>query len=409
MQSNERSREAPGESLVPKNPALGALRAALTLLVVAHHAALAYISWAPPAPASLLVEPRLWLAFPVVDAAKARGLDLFTGWNDTWFMSLFFLVAGAVAWPSLVRKGAGSFFRDRVRRLGVPFFVAAGLLAPLAYYPAYLAALRRTPEQAGGFIDQWLALGAWPAGPAWFLWVLLAFAGAAALAFRGAPRWGTALGRLTARLAPRPALYFLVLVATSAAAYQPLAAYFRPETWLDFGPLWIQVSRALLYAVYFAAGVGLGACGLDQGLLDRQGRLARRWPLWAAAAALAFSVAVAALLAILGSFEHGGPSAGMLATGNFAFVLCCAATSLAVLGLFVRHAPRPSRALESLTVNAFGIFLLHYAAVSWLQFALLEVALPGIVKALLVFGGAVTASWAATAALRRVPALARLL
>ena len=70
MQSNERSREAPGESLVPKNPALGALRAALTLLVVAHHAALAYISWAPPAPASLLVEPRLWLAFPVVDAAK---------------------------------------------------------------------------------------------------------------------------------------------------------------------------------------------------------------------------------------------------------------------------------------------------------------------------------------------------
>ena len=75
MEPNERSREAPGASPASRNPALGALRAVLTLLVVAHHAALAYISWAPPAAASLVTEPRLWMAFPIVDAAKARGLE----------------------------------------------------------------------------------------------------------------------------------------------------------------------------------------------------------------------------------------------------------------------------------------------------------------------------------------------
>lgn len=409
MEPNERSREAPGESSVPKNPALGALRAALTLLVVAHHAALAYISWAPPAAVSLLAEPRLWMAFPIVDSAKFKGLDLFVGWNDTFFMSLLFLVAGAVAWPSLVRKGAGDYLRDRLRRLGLPFLFAAGLFAPLAYLPTWLAAARPGAEPSGSFAEQWLALGAWPAGPAWFLWVLLAFAGLAALAYRFRPGWGSALGRLTARMTDRPALYLLALVGVSAAAYQPMAAHFSPEKWLDFGPFWIQISRALHYAVYFVAGAGIGAAGLDRGLLDPAGRLARRWPLWAASAAFAYVLAIAILLTIIGAYAEGGPSSMLLAAGNFAFVLCCATSSLAVLGLFVRLVRRAPGWLASLTANAFGIYLLHYAAVAWLQIALLPAALPGLVKAILVFTGAVAASWSATSLLRRIPAVGRVL
>lgn len=409
MESNDRSREAPSESSVPKNPALGALRAFLTLLVVAHHAALAYITWAPPAAASLLAEPRLWMAFPIVDSAKAKGLDLFVGWNDTFFMSLLFLVAGAVTWPSLVRKGAGTYLRDRLKRLGLPFLFAAGLLGPLSYLPTWLAARRSGADPSGSFADQWLALGAWPAGPAWFLWVLLAFAAVAALVYRFAPGWGPGLGRLTARLAARPALYFLALVVVSAAAYQPMAAHFSPENWLDFGPFWIQISRALHYAVYFVAGVGLGVCGLDRGLFEPGGRLARRWPLWAASAGLSYVVAIAILLAIMGSYASGGPSAMLLAAGNLAFVLCCATSSLAVLGLFVRTVRSVPRWLDSLIANAFGIYLLHYAAMSWLQLSLLSTPLPGIAKALLVFLGAVAVSWSATWLLRRIPAVGRIL
>jgi peptidoglycan/LPS O-acetylase OafA/YrhL len=412
MEPIDRSREARSASSASKNPALGALRAALTLLVVAHHTALAYMAWAPPAATSLVAEPRLWMAFPIVDGAKAKGLDLLVGWNDTFFMSLLFLLAGAVAWPSLIRKGAGLYLRDRFQRLGLPFLVAAGLLAPLAYLPTWIAASRSTPAQPGSFIEQWLALGVWPAGPAWFLWVLLAFATLAALAFRAAPVWGAALGRATARLAARPALYGCALVGLSFAVYQPMAAHFTPENWLHFGPFWIQIARSLHYALYFVAGIGIGACGLDRGLLEPEGKLARRWPLWAAAAALSYASAVAVLLAILGSYQTGGPAKTLLAAGNLAFVLCCATSSLAAIALFVRRVRRVKRTprwLESLTANAFGIYLLHYAAVSWLQLTLLPVELPGIAKALLVFAGAVAASWALTAALRRIPALQRVL
>src|SRR5262245_33598115 len=71
--------------------AIGYLRAFVTLLVVAHHAVLAYHPQLPPAAASLLTPPQLWLAFPIIDTQRWPGVDVFTGWNDTFFMSLMFL------------------------------------------------------------------------------------------------------------------------------------------------------------------------------------------------------------------------------------------------------------------------------------------------------------------------------
>jgi len=47
---------------------IGYLRAFIVLMVIAHHAALAYHPYAPPPPASLIEQPRWWQAFPVVDA-----------------------------------------------------------------------------------------------------------------------------------------------------------------------------------------------------------------------------------------------------------------------------------------------------------------------------------------------------
>jgi len=64
---------------------------------------------------------------------------------------------------------------------------------------------------------------------------------------------------------------------------------------------------------------------------------------------------------------------------------------------------------DSLTANAYGMYLVHYAFVAWLQYTLLKTALPGVAKGLLVFAGAVALSWATTAALRRIPAVARVI
>src|SRR5579864_4433528 len=118
-----------------RNIAIGYLRAFITVLVLVHHAVLAYHPYAPTPPTSLVAQPRLWQAFPVVDSQRWSVFSMFVGFNDIFFMSLMFLLSGLFVWKSLQRKGSGVFLRDRMLRLGLPFVIAAALIAPLAYYP----------------------------------------------------------------------------------------------------------------------------------------------------------------------------------------------------------------------------------------------------------------------------------
>lgn len=386
-----------------RNVAVGYLRAFVTLLVIAHHAALAYHPYAPAPPTALGAEPMLWQAFPVVDSQRWAGVDVFVGFNDVFFMSLMFLVSGFFIWPSLQKKGPGRFLRDRLRRLGIPFVVAAALLAPLAYFPAYLQT--GAPFSLGNFFRVWLSLPHWPSGPAWFLWVLLAFDAVAAALTRASPGWGSMLGRLLSKF-QRPAAMFWLLVGASAVAYLPLALGLDPGSWASFGPFSFQVSRPLHYAVYFFTGVGLGASGLGQGLLSSGAKLARRWFVWALASVGAFLTTVACFLVALSQGAAAGK--GAWAVVDVTFVVSCAASSFAVLALFVRFARR-GRAGDSLAANAYGMYITHYPFVSWLQYALLGAVLPAAAKATMVFLGAVALSWTVSAALRRIPAVGRVL
>jgi len=385
--------------------AVGTLRAVITVLVVAHHAVLAYNPFAPPPTSSLLTQPRFWGAFPVVDPQRWGASGLFTSFNDMFFMALMFFLSGLFVWSSLRRKGAGTFLLDRARRLGIAFVFAAAVIAPLAYYPAYL---QTGGSGLAGFWRQWLALGNWPAGPAWFLWVLLAFDAVAAGLFLLAPRWGERLGRLAAGARERPARFFGLLAAVSAVAYIPMEIFFNPFAWATFGPFFVQTSRILHYAVYFFAGAGVGAYGLERGLLAADGKLARRWLRWSIASVVVFGVALAVVIAAISAAAHPPVPRSLEIAGDLGFVLSCAASGFAFLAFFVRFVKR-TRIFDSLRDNAFGIYLVHYAFVSWLQYALLPAGLPGFIKAAAVTLGALALSWGTTAALRRIPVVARVL
>jgi peptidoglycan/LPS O-acetylase OafA/YrhL len=392
----------PYVSTAKYNNAIGYLRAFVVVLAVAHHAAMAYHSYAPPPPASLVAQPRWWEAFPVVDTQRWSGFNVFVGFNDVFFMSLMFFLSGLFVWHGLQRKGSAKFLRDRVLRLGVPFITAAAVLAPLAYYPTYL----QTPGHAGvaGFWNQWLSLGQWPAGPAWFIWVLVTFDCIAALLFAVAPKWGETLGRITSSVSRRPSAFLGLLAAVSAIAYIPMALLFTSFDWTVFGPFSFQTSRILHYLAYFLIAAGVGAWGIDRGLLAPDGKLTRRWPLWVVAALVLFGLAT--VVTIVGLTSHA-QSEGWAIAMDAGFVLSCAASSLAFLALFIRFARSRSRLFDSLSANSYGIYLVHYAFVSWLQYALLPASLPAIAKFAVVFLGALALSWGTAAAIRRVPAVAR--
>ncbi len=386
------------------NVALGYLRGFLVVLVIAHHSVLAYIDLPRPLPTSMLTQPQYWRAFPVLDRQHWVGFSLFTGFNDDFFMSLMFFVSGLFVWSSLRRKGNLSFIRDRIRRLGIPFLFAAVIVAPIAYYPSYLTT---GAHGLSGYLRDWLAFGDWPTGPAWFIWMLLAFDLAAAALFAVASNFGEMLGRLTSNARQHPMRFFLEFVTASAAVYIPMAAIFGPAAWTSFGPFQFQTARLFHYALYFFTGIGVGAYGIERGLLAPAGMLARHWIRWTLWMPAIFVLSVAFFLVAISKNSPMSPNAANL-IGGAIFAVTCASISFAFLGLFVRFATRRRWIFDSLSDNEYGMYLIHYMFVSWLQFAMLDAVLPAIGKAILVFTGALLISWGASAALRRIPAVSRI-
>lgn len=386
------------------NVAIGYLRAFITVLVVTHHAALAYATFTPPVAPSLTAPPRWWQAFPIVDPQKWTGASMIVGFNDTFFMSLMFFVSGLFVWSSLRRRKTGGFLRDRTLRLGMPFLVAAAIIAPLAYYPAYL---QMGGHGVSGFAHQWLSLGVWPAGPAWFVWLLLAFDSVAAGSYFLKPGWAEVAGCFFARFINKPIRFLACFIGISAAVYVPLAMRFNPLSWAQFGPFAFQTSRLLHYLAYFLVGVSLGSYGIQRGILASGGKLARRWLFWSIAAIVVFLVSSAFFIMLLISAKAA--SSLWQAIADLVFTITCATTSVAMLAVFVRFVKKSWGIFDSLRDNTYGIYLVHYAFVNWLQFALLKSNLPGFTKLTIVFSLALGLSWITTAALRRIPAVARVI
>ena len=59
--------------------------------------------------------------------------------------------------------------------------------------------------------------------------------------------------------------------------------------------------------------------------------------------------------------------------------------------------------------SAYGIYLLHYMPIIWLQYAVFDPAWPAGVKAAIVFIGTLASSWLLTVWLRKIPFVARMI
>ena len=373
-----------------RNAALDRARTFITMLVLIHHSVIAYTH------------------FGHTDKQSFLGFDCVVIFNDSFFMAAMFFLSGLFVWPSLRRKGTGWFLRDRLWRLGLPFAVCAVVLMPLAYYAV---SLRYHPEiSLTAFWWNTVTVGPWPSGPAWFVWALLALDVIAAMVYRLAPGVVEAIGRLSLAGFARPGLYFWSLLFASIVVYVPAVLYFDASRWFSVGPVAIQASRILLYLLYFFAGIGIGAVPFDKGLLAAAGGLARRWPAW-----LAVTVATYAGLLALIYVKHSvlaDPDHRPLwweTAYALAFASYSAAQTLNVMALFLRFSNDGVSILDPLRDSAYGIYLIHYVPVLWLQYALYDISLSptmqvtAIIKAAIVFVLTLSLSWAATAVLRRIP------
>src|SRR5262249_25279964 len=176
---------------------------------------------------------------------------------------------------------------------------------------------------------------------------------------------------------------------------------------LQFGPSAFQRGFTLVYVTYFFAGFGIGVHGFERGLLAPDGMLARRWAAWLGGAAAGFLLWIIPTALAMDRQGWYVPALEILA--DFGLVLSCATACFALAAIFLRFAAVYSSVFDSLSANAYGIYLVHYVFVIWLQYLLLGVALFAIAKGLLVLAAALLLSWATTAAVCRIPIGARLM
>ncbi len=375
------------------------LRTTLTLMVLAHHSSLAYTSWAyfdPQHPSRSTA--------PVVDPMRWAFFDYAENFNDVFFMSLMFFVSGLFVFSAVRRHGVAGFVRDRMLRLGVPFVFAVLVLMPIAYYASWWLAGHRS-----GFVDFYgrLARNGFAVGPPWFIWVLLAFDVIVALLFIPRRGWAAWAGRRVEWLRDYPFAAYLGVLVLSAVAYLPLLNIYGFGAWTRLGttPLAFQEARIGLYALWFVLGVVLGAGGLEEGLLSREGGLARRWRWWIGGCVVAYNALwfVPKWVGPYLSATRVGPMEALL------WVASCVASCFGFLALFRAAEWRPRAWMTSLSRSVYGMYLVHYIYVLWLQILLLSRPIHAGVKFGVVFVGTVALSWLTTQVFLRVPGLKTIL
>ena len=313
-------------------------------------------------------------------------------------MCLMFFLSALFTWPSLERRGTRGFLGGRLLRLGVPYLFGISVIMPISLYPVYRATA--TDPSFAAYVHHLFALPFWPNGPMWFLWQLLALTILASALHAFAPRFVDFIARRSADAAARPVRY-----------------YVGADRGGDIG---LCADGARLYADGLVEPraprrAALPAAALHRRLSRRprhgraevRARIVRgRWQTHGPVEALGRSPDLRRMRSGSASWRGRCRQPGILALRRrrrYRFAVCCITGCFAAFAAALRFGAFPSRILGSASENAFGIYVLHYPFVVWLQYALLSAALFAVAKGAIVFAGSLICSWALAIVFRAVP------
>ncbi|WP_345665597.1 acyltransferase [Streptomyces venetus] len=118
-----------------RRPELDALRMLVVIGLIFFHSALVFVTEGD---------------FYVTNTETTEVITVIAGFGVVWAMPLLFLISGLGARHSLQRRGAGTFTKERLLRLGVPLLLGTLLLNPL---PQWLRQRSSDPHYHESYID----------------------------------------------------------------------------------------------------------------------------------------------------------------------------------------------------------------------------------------------------------------
>lgn len=376
------------------------LRSAITLFVLAHHAALAYTTFA-------VFESNTYInsTAPIVDGQNWIVFDFFCSFNDVFFMPLMFFISGVFVFKSIKKKGKTDFIKDRIVRLGLVFAIVELFLIPLAYIPSYILATGHF--SLFNFYKDYFYNQAWPVGPPWFIWVLLFFN---AMTILIPISVFTTINKRLLFYRHKPAGLFWIFLVIISMCYLPISLWLGQYKWTGIGVFDFQLNRLLFYFIFFLTGVCLGSNETGENILLNTVINKKAWTFWLLPVLITFTF-FQFLIINIWEYVYAGKI-----SSNFSwfviscfFVLCCLLINLLFLSFFQQAITKSYPIWNSLSVNAYGIYLVHYLFTTWTQFALLQFNLEPVLKFGIVLIISLSASWFSIHYLRKSVKISRYL
>jgi hypothetical protein len=305
-------------------------------------------------------------------------------------LGLFFLMGGYFTPKSYDRKGAASFSKERLRRLGGPLLLYIVLINPIMFYG--LAAIgiepwSSDPRMQGSFLDYYLSnfesleriihfLTDY--GPMWFLFVLLIFS-AVYILWRQIAKFD-AIQQYIPKEFPIPRYFYLLLFAICLGCITYLV---RIQFSIDYRPLGIPFAFMIQYLLMFAVGVIAVRYDWFEKMTKNH---VKAWSITIAVAIVLLSLYAFLFVGMDADFAifMGGPS---LAAFFWALAesVTCVGMIFVLIPLFYFRFNKQGTLLKNMSSSAYDMYLIHPPILVLVALSFASAPLSPVVKLAIVF------------------------
>lgn len=376
----------------------------------------------------------------IQDHDRSEIWDAFYLFDQSIIMPMLFFITGLWVLPSLTKHGFQAYFQRRLIKLGIPFIFCIPFIVPLLTYPRYTL----TVDSNISYFDYWFTIflsgKKLQAGPLWVMYGMFLYS-MILVGLNAIPGFMRAWSTLVRYLINHPLVGFICILLLSALILGLSDLTWGAPWWIGWGVFYLQGARFLLYFLYFMLGAGFSQAGL---LEDRffWKRLSDRLPWWGSIMALSALLYVGYSLLFMHEgayndtirysfhefFAVGGTwpeipeflnnqgwqliwdsAPRILIRTTFQGILCLFQV-LTLLAFFYRYLNKDSSIWNSLAQSCYGIFLTHEAMVIWLQYSLIGIELPQVLKIMIISALGLGGAWLLTQKwLLKIPAFKKVI
>jgi fucose 4-O-acetylase-like acetyltransferase len=352
-------------ALIPEQPKkifyIDNLKVVLIILVVLHHTFITY-----GAPGSWYYMQK------TTQQAALIPMTMFVAVNQSFFMGFFFFLSAYFIRPSLERKGAAQFVKDRLIRLGIPLIFYSFILGPamnyLIYYWGYGHHITLIQYLSG--YDDWIDFGV-----LWFVAALLLFT----LVY-------VAWRKITAnhrdnQIATRLSVDRVLQFATGLGVISFLVRLVFPVGWV-LKPVGFQLGHFTQYAALFIVGIIASKTNWLAGITYKQAKRAAWIALLLIIVIFPLFYVLLTTLKFPSSWFSGGFHWPALMYALWE-QLTGLAIIMALLGIGRKYLNHSSAFTNKLSRSAFAVYIFHPLVVISFSLALKDLAIDPALKLLI--------------------------